>query len=737
MTLQRQLLLISLSIFILPWAGCQFVKEMDNTLRNGQISSLTAQARAIAITLQNSQASSGLFPEPTHESFDIDQQIYFPLLASRPIIDGYNSDWATTPIKPRLFKESSITGTSNPLFFELTTGIHSGYAYLLFSISDNTKQFHNPQKLGIANGDHIIFHTKDKFLRNKNYVLRNSGSGEFIAYHTNSAGTIKPESSIKGFWRETFNGYTVEVQLPLSFLNDYLSIAYVDNNDPKRIIPKLKPTSAPKPIPNALASKENIYPEKIIRYTKELANIINPYTEAGMSITVVNSNQWVLAKTHKEKETIIQEDDTFWVMKWLYKTILNKKSLPALSTDNNDGRIISLNIKKSLEGDQTSHWYQQESDFIARVTAPIYNNTSSTKNIMGVVILEQSASAVSAATNSAFNRLFIITLSAMAFVTVTLLAYASLLSFRIRRLRNATDTAIGSDGKINPQFLTSSAKDEVGDLTRSYKQLLERLNDYTEYLRTLASKLSHELRTPLAVIKSSLDNLDQNLLTKDDTSINNTHQNEDDNKELNSQYIRRASEGAERLSNILNAMSAANRIEESIHDTQVVDFELDQLLNELIAAYQSTYPNKRIELTINTVAHHKKAQGSPFSINGSPDLIVQMLDKLIDNAVDFCPDQGVISFTLELLKSSNTLLLQVSNTGPLLPSHMRGQLFDSLVSLRDEKTYGHQPSKTHLGLGLHIVRLIADFHSANVTADNLPDESGVIFSIELPKGKPL
>ncbi|MCP4212593.1 MAG: hypothetical protein GY764_14110, partial [Halieaceae bacterium] len=75
----------------------------------------------------------------------------------------------------------------------------------------------------------------------------------------------------------------------------------------------------------------------------------------------------------------------------------------------------------------------------------------------------------------------------------------------------------------------------------------------------------------------------------------------------------------------------------------------------------------------------------------------------------------------------NSWNLSLSNSGPTLPLSLRDRLFDPMVSLREEQT-----GDVHLGLGLHIVSLISDFHGGRVTADNLPDESGVIFSLRFP-----
>jgi K+-sensing histidine kinase KdpD len=68
----------------------------------------------------------------------------------------------------------------------------------------------------------------------------------------------------------------------------------------------------------------------------------------------------------------------------------------------------------------------------------------------------------------------------------------------------------------------------------------------------------------------------------------------------------------------------------------------------------------------------------------------------------------------------------VANEGPLLPESMQQQLFDSMVSVRESS------ERVHLGLGLHIVRLIVDFHEGSVRAQNLEDGSGVIFRVSFP-----
>jgi K+-sensing histidine kinase KdpD len=106
-------------------------------------------------------------------------------------------------------------------------------------------------------------------------------------------------------------------------------------------------------------------------------------------------------------------------------------------------------------------------------------------------------------------------------------------------------------------------------------------------------------------------------------------------------------------------------------------------------------------------------------------LLAQALDKLVDNAVSLSEADCEISIGLQL--QHDACLLSVANQGSRLPDVLHEQLFDSLVSLRDEAK-----SSQHLGLGLHIVRLVAEAHGGSVSASNLQKDAGVEFVILLP-----
>jgi signal transduction histidine kinase len=143
---------------------------------------------------------------------------------------------------------------------------------------------------------------------------------------------------------------------------------------------------------------------------------------------------------------------------------------------------------------------------------------------------------------------------------------------------------------------------------------------------------------------------------------------------------------------------------------------LRELLASAVAAYRDGF--KEVRFALETPA-------DPCFLRGAPDLLVQLLDKLVENAVDFCPLGGTITVLLE--RRAGTYVLQVQNDGPPIPPALHGRLFESLFEQRQDRD-----DKPHFGLGLYIVRLIAEFHGGTAVAANRADGGGAVFTITLP-----
>ena len=169
----------------------------------------------------------------------------------------------------------------------------------------------------------------------------------------------------------------------------------------------------------------------------------------------------------------------------------------------------------------------------------------------------------------------------------------------------------------------------------------------------------------------------------------------------------------ETLRVILDAMSEANRVEELMQHAEPEAFDLRAVLEPTVGAYRDVFDRRRFVFECDVAT---------ATLRGSPELMIQMLDKLVDNAADFSVDNDVI--TISLRAERGALILGVENPGPPLPERMRTQLFDSMVSVRSGG------DDRHLGLGLYVAKLIAEGHGGRIDATNVED--GVRFTVTLP-----
>ena len=325
---------------------------------------------------------------------------------------------------------------------------------------------------------------------------------------------------------------------------------------------------------------------------------------------------------------------------------------------------------------------------------PIWNGDQ----VSGAVVAEETTNSVMSVKSAALERLLLLTLAAFSGAAILLMAFATRLSLRIRRLRDEAESAIDARGRITRLSAGSGARDEIGDLSRSFSAVLQRLAEHHSYLESMAGRLSHELRTPIAVVRSSLENLK---LPGQDSA----------------RYIERAEQGLARLGRILERMAEASRLEQSLSSVERSRYDLAAVVRGCVEGYRIAYPRATFELEL---------PAKRVDVEGAPDLAAQLLDKLVENAVDFAEKATPVRVALE--ESAAHAMLTVSNRGPLLPDKMRTRLFESMISMREAPG----TATPHLGLGLYVARLIAEFHGGTIAASNLPSGDGVAVGVRIP-----
>ncbi len=114
-------------------------------------------------------------------------------------------------------------------------------------------------------------------------------------------------------------------------------------------------------------------------------------------------------------------------------------------------------------------------------------------------------------------------------------------------------------------------------------------------------------------------------------------------------------------------------------------------------------------------------------------VIVQLLDKIKDNALDFSRAGSEIQFLLETRGADydgiteNSAIIRILNEGETIPQQQLDSLFQGMVSHRAAK-----PGNPHLGIGLYVARQIAQFHHGQLKIANRGDKQGVEVVLILP-----
>ena len=681
MSLRAKLLLLSLLTLILPWAGWQYAQQMETTLREGQEQALLTTAQVLSRVVASQPEELYRVPE-LRARFDPAKGDWFaPLLPTEPLLDGFADEWPEpTRAIPGLQRKSP----------QVRLGVHGRFMHVYVETQDADVRYERPageDAIAPNPSDRIVFFTRDEYGRERAWSVSAAAPGPAIVRTTEVGSpwrpTMDPLPNVAGIWRATGTGYAVELRAPLSIFGTQLAIFAIDLQRP--------------------IAAASTAPGRLHVGSEPLKQRLEQYAPAALRVSVVDANGWLLARagsiaTHVRSDYPGLRADEEGFSRSIYRALFAKSATPCESYGLPYG-MWGAPSDAARRGRDSASWFEPcgGEPSVVRAAVPIKVGQAT----LGALIVEEPGERLVLVREMALTRLLNLTLVATLFAIAITLVFAARLSHRIRRLSRAAATALTPEGRIEANLPEVRAADELGALARNYDTLLGRLKEYTSYLQTLGTKLSHELRTPLTIVSSSLENLSSEATLGKDAA----------------EYLERARNGTYRMHAILTAMTEATRVEQSIEHTERITFDLTQLVRNIGLAYRQSFAQYEVETDV---------PAEPCHVEGSPDLIVQMLDKLMDNAADFSEPGGRI--VLRLSADVRTCTLSVTNYGPPLPPQLDGRLFESLVSHRPATA-----SKPHLGLGLFSVRLFADFHRGTVTATNLPDESGVVVALQLPR----
>ncbi len=695
-------ILMSFALVVIPWFSYLYLREMESFLVDSQANAQLLTAEGIS-TLLNGR--SDLFYELPLSPEGYEQLYAHPL--QNPIrIDGKSNDWEGVLGYRVTFGTDPVPGAAEPSSqFRLILGEHNDQIYALVQVRDDHLVFRDRNILRLDVSDHIRITFTGQNDEIRRIVVTMTEPGVTTAYAVDSdwryAISGVPENRMQGFMATTDDGYVVEFRIPLDLLGStrHFGLAVADVDDATRAISSITGT-----LPTAGQDAYGL----VLLKSPEVLRIVEGLGYSGANIQVIDAQRRVRAGVGSYKAPRNQPpegDETSLLDGWLsrFGTLLDggydfvDDNLRGPSTTSEDQVI-----KDSLAGKPSyQRRYTAEEGEVIIAAHPIIAQNQ----VIGTVVLKQNTSRILELRRDAMERIINFSVLSLFIFVVLILSFSVRLARRIRKLGAEATNAIDVYGRLRTNQLESeiTSGDEIGDLARSISGMLARLHHHNQFLEGMPRTLRHEINNPLNALSTSLQNLER------ETS-----------EEARRRYLDIAKRGVERIGLIVQNLSDAASLEDALETEEFEIVDLHKLVDNYLNNCRIVHKDRVFE--------YLGTQRQVLS-NVADYRIEQLLDKLIDNAVDFSAPGSTI--TVGLATDHNTLTLFVTNQGPVIPPEIFASIFDSMVSVRDTTA----DNRLHFGMGLYVVRVIAEHHGGSVNAANLLNGQGVTIRVTLPLQK--
>ena len=692
-----KLMLLSLTLLVVPWFSYRQLLHMEQLLVQGQSDAQLMTAEGIS-TLFNGRED--LFNDLPVTIEDYESLFAYPL-ENNIRLDGRYDDWED-PGGKRLLAYAAAEGDGG---FRLSLGQRAGQLYAFLEVRDQRIVPRDLDYLRLDNADSVRFWFIRANGEDGRLSLVFTEPGAVTAYTMDEdwslAATGAAEAAVLGFMAPTETGWSLEFRLPENQLGSYRHFGFsvVDVDDPQtRQIANLVHT-----LPKAGKASFNL----VLLRSPEVMNVIQGLGYAGARILVIDAQQRVRAASGAEIEPGPAESaDTFlaWMRRGFeaIRPLLHRlftRAAPEIERSSAAAFDIAADeiVTAALNGEPKALRRTAQDQFETIMAAhPIVSQDA----VIGTVVVEQSINDILSFQRAALEQVILLSIASLLAVLVALLAFAGRLAWRIHRLRREANAAIDQYGRLQTTTLHSEVNcgDEIGDLARSFSNMLSKLHQHNHFLESMPRTLRHEINNPLNTLSTSLQNL-----AEESPGVRD------------SKYLASAKSGVIRIGSIVQNLADAASLEESLKAEELETIDIQKLLESYVA--NCAFTHERCEFVYRGVDGPVYAQVSDYRIE-------QLLDKIIDNAVDFHRPGSPITVRLDTQRGY--LRITVANRGPLLPDASGKSLFDSMVSHRGPD------NRLHFGLGLYVVRVIAEHHGGFVRALNLADGSGVAIMAELP-----
>lgn len=247
-------------------------------------------------------------------------------------------------------------------------------------------------------------------------------------------------------------------------------------------------------------------------------------------------------------------------------------------------------------------------------------------------------------------------------------------------------------------------RDEIGSLARALSDMSQALRERIDATDAFAADVTHELKNPLASLRSAVDTLDRV-----------------QNDEQRAQLLAVIQDDVRRLDRLITDIAEASRLDAELSRARFEPIDLGLTIEKMLRARETRGGNpRRVE-----IAYARPRKGVAV-VMGDESRLVRVLDNLLDNALSFSPDAGLVEIVAT--RVGDEVVVRVEDQGPGVPPELKDDIFRRFHSVRDSGEFGE-----HSGLGLAIAKAIVEGHLGRIEVETRDVRAdGAAFAMRLP-----
>ncbi|ESY62508.1 MULTISPECIES: ATP-binding protein [Mesorhizobium] len=288
-------------------------------------------------------------------------------------------------------------------------------------------------------------------------------------------------------------------------------------------------------------------------------------------------------------------------------------------------------------------------------------------------------------------------------ITGLAVAGGALLASRVqRRLDGIAATMVDvSHGRLDTRIPLTGKGDDIDLVSIQVNAALDRLSGLVEGMKQVSANIAHDLKTPLnrlqMILESAADRAGQDQDVSGDLADARTE--------------------GHQINETFDALLRIAQIEAGARKARFTDVDLGEILETIAEIYADVADDDGKSLSL--VQPREVAD----RIHGDRELLTQMFANLVENALRHCPPGTTIK--LSVARQGGHVVGRVADNGPGIPTEEREKVFQRLYRL------DHSRSTPGSGLGLSLVRAIADLHGASIALEDCRPGLAVVVSFPI------